>query len=60
MVIKGIPFNTSGIYYKHILYNGCELWMPLIVAKNKAQVKAHLDAFNKWQLEQFKPEPETA
>lgn len=60
MVIKGIPFNTSQLYYKHTLYNGCLLYMPLIVAENKPQVKAHLDAFNKWQMEQFKPEPEIA
>ena len=60
MPFKKVGLNTSSLFLKHVLYNGCILYVPLQDEEERAQTKAYLRSFNSWQMEQFKPEPETA
>ena len=57
---RGIPYNTAKLYVKHTLYNGCLLYIPINKQEEAPKVKLLLNGFNNWQIEQFKPEPESA
>lgn len=60
MFLKNIPLNTSGIYFKHTLYDGCQLYIPLIDENEKELRKAQLRAFNSLQIAENSSPPEVA
>lgn len=60
MEFKNLPYNTSEIYLKVVLYNGCQLYVPLHSEGQKAAVKQEFLNFINWQAAQFTPEPEYA
>ena len=57
---KAIPLNLSSLYLKHVLYNGCIIYVPLEKEEDRSKVKAQLKAFNSQQMADNPQEPEYA
>lgn len=55
-----IPFNKTDIFLKHVLYNGCIIYVPLEKEEDRPKVKAQLRAFNSQQMADNPQEPEYA
>ena len=60
MFPNNIPLNTSQVYLKHVLYNGCQLFVPLIDEEETELRRAQLRAFNSWQIAKNSSPPEVA
>jgi len=55
-----LPYNRSKLYLKHILYNGCELYLPLADEQTRGIVKEKVERFNEYQKSIFETDPEAA
>lgn len=55
-----LPFNTSKLYLKHVLYNGCLLYIPVSREEFKQEMKEKLKKFNVQQAALFNTGPEVA